>query len=77
MKDCSPHLNASFGTLCVKIGQPFEAQLVFEVCLRIDKTLLSKENVADFDFLRMFKDSLCLETLTDLDAKGAKRSVKM
>ena len=27
--------------------------------------------------LRMFKDSLRLEKLTDLDAKGAKRSVKM
>ena len=33
---CSPHLYASFGIFYVKIGQSFEAQLAFEVCLKID-----------------------------------------
>ena len=37
------------------------------------RQIVVSENVADFDFLRMFKDSLCLETLTDLDGKGAKK----
>ena len=36
---------------CVQIGQFFEAQWVFEVCLKIDKLLLSKENVDDFGIL--------------------------
>ena len=36
----SPHLYASFGTFYAKIGQSFEAQWVFEVCLEIDKSLL-------------------------------------
>ena len=45
---CSPHLYASFGTFCVQIGQSFEAQWVFEVCLKILKSLLSKQNVVDF-----------------------------
>ena len=74
-KICSPNIYASFGTFCVKIGQLFESQWAFQECLNIDKSLFSKENVADFR--RMFKDSLRLETLTNLDAKGAKRSVKM
>jgi len=47
----SPHLYASFGTFCVQIGQLFEAKRVFEVCLEIDKSLLSKENVVDFEIL--------------------------
>ena len=73
----SLHIYACFGTFCVQIGQIFESQWAFEECLNIDKSLFSQENVADFDFLRIFKDSLRLETLTDLDAKGAKRSVNM
>ena len=38
-----------------------------------------QENVVDFGILpnRMFKDSLCHDKLTDLDAKGSKRSVKI
>ena len=34
-----------------QIGQLFEVQRVFEVCLEIDKSLLSKENVVDFGIL--------------------------
>ena len=72
----SPCLYASFGTFCAQIGQSFEAQWVFEVCLEIKKSLLSKENVVDFGILGMFKYLLCRDQLTNLDAKGIKRSVK-
>ena len=48
---CSPHLYASSGTFCSQIGQLFETHWVFEVCLEIDKSLLSKENVCDFAIL--------------------------
>ena len=34
---CSPHFYASFGTFYSQIGQLFEAQGVFEVCMKIDK----------------------------------------
>ena len=40
-----PSLYASFGTFCVEIGQ------LFEVCLKIDESLSSKENVVDFGIL--------------------------
>ena len=33
---CSPYLYASFSTSYAQIGQLFEAQWVFEVCLKID-----------------------------------------
>ena len=36
---CSPHLYASFGTFCAQIGQLFEAQWIFQACLKIDKSL--------------------------------------
>ena len=61
IEDGSSHIYASFGTRCVQIGQLFEAQWAFEECLKIDKSSFSKENVADFEFFRMFKDSLRLE----------------
>ena len=48
---CSPHLYASFDTFCAQIGQLFEAQWVFEVGLKIDKLLSSKENIVDFGIL--------------------------
>ena len=35
-KACIPLFYASFGTICPKIGQLFEAHRVFEVCLKID-----------------------------------------
>ena len=47
----SPHLYPSFGTFCAQIGQLFEAQWVFEICLKINKSLSSKENVVDFAIL--------------------------
>ena len=45
------HIYASFDTFCVQIGQLFEAQSVFEICLKIDNWLSSKENVVDFGIL--------------------------
>ena len=36
-----------------------------------------KVNVVDFEFFRKFKVSLCLKWMTNLNTKGAKRSVKM
>ena len=45
----SSHLYASFGTFCVQIGQFFEAQWVFENCLKTVKSLFSKENVVNFE----------------------------
>ena len=74
---CSSHLYASFGTFCVQIAQLFEAQWVFEKCMKTVKSLFSKENDVDFEFFRKFNVSLCLEKLTNLDVKGAKRSAKM
>ena len=50
IKIVSLNLYASFGTFCVQMGQLFESQWAFEECLKIDKTLFFKENVADFNF---------------------------
>ena len=55
LKIYSPHLYASFDTFCVQIGQSFEAQWVFEVCLKIGKSPLS-----NLKFFRIFKDPLRL-----------------
>ena len=71
------NLYASFGTFCVQIGQFFEAQWVFEKCLKTVKSVFLKENIANFEFIWMYKNLLCLESLTNLNAKGVKGSVKM
>ena len=42
------NLYGSLGTFCAQIGQLFEAPWVFQVYSKIDKLLLSKENVVDF-----------------------------
>ena len=54
----NPYLYASFSTFCVQIGQLFEAQWVFETCLKINKLFSSKENVRRFrnSSVQMFKD---------------------
>ena len=64
----SLHFYASFGTFCIQIGQLFEAQ-AFEVIF------FQKQQI--YHFQTFFKDSLGLQKLTNFDAKGAKRSVKM
>ena len=66
-----------FWYFCVQSGQLFEAQWAFEECLKVDKSPFSNENVDDFEFLRLFRDTLCLYLLTNLEAKGTKRSVKI
>ena len=48
----------------------------FEKFLKTMKALFSKDNDVDFELFRKFKISLCLEQLINLNAKGAKRSVK-
>ena len=60
---CSPDLYASFGTFCVQIGQLFEAQWVFEVCLKVDESMLCyRRKMSSISvFFRIFKDSLCRE----------------
>ena len=54
----SSHFYASFGSFYVQIGQLFEAQWVFEICMKTVKSLFSKENYVDFEFFRKFKVSL-------------------
>ena len=70
----SSHSYASFGTFCVQIGQLFEAQADFKLLEEI-KIFLRKQWFCRFQ--TFFKDSLCLQKLADLDAKDAKRSVKI
>ena len=67
----SSHLYASFGTFCVQIGQFFEAQWVFEKCLKTVKSLFSKENEVDFEFFRKFKVSKNLPIWTQKVPKEA------
>ena len=55
-----PNLHTSFGTFCVQSGQSFKPQTQIE-SLNIDKSPFTKENVANFVFFRVFKDSLCIE----------------
>ena len=73
----SSHIYASFGTFWVQIGQLFEAQWDLELSeeFEIDVIFLQKQRF--YRFPTFFKDSLCLQKLTDLDAKGAKRSVNL
>ena len=67
----------SFGTLFVQNGQLFEAQWDFKLSeeFEIDVIFLWKQRF--YRFHTFFTYSLCLEKLTNFNAKGAKRSVKM
>ena len=62
----SSHLYASFDTFCVQIGQLFVAHWDFK---------LSEE--FEIDAIYIFQRLTMPQKLTDLGAKGAKRSVKM
>ena len=64
----SSNLYASFGTFCVRIGHLFEAQRVFEKCMRTVKSLFLKENDADFEFFRKFK-SHCVQIIDQFECK--------
>ena len=50
----SSHLCDSFGTFYVQIGTLFEAQWVFDKCMKTVKSPFSKENDVDFEFFRKF-----------------------
>ena len=79
-RSLSPHLYASFGNFYAKIGQLFVAQWVQYICMLCPGWFILVESVlmsSIFKFFWMFKDSLHREWLTNFDAKGAKRSVKM
>ena len=67
----------AYHSFCVQIGQIFVVQWLFENFLKTVKSLFLNENVVNFEFFIKFKVSLCLKGLTNLVAKGAKRSVKM
>ena len=73
----SSNLYASFNTFCVQIGQLFEAQWDFKLSeeLEIEVIFLRKQRFHSFQ--TFFKDSLCLEQLTNFDAKGVKRRIKI
>ena len=73
----SLHIYASFGTFCVQIGQFFEAQWDFKLSEEFDIEIIFLRKKRCYRFQTFFKGWLCLEKLTNLNAKGAKRSVKM
>ena len=73
----SSHLNASFGTFCVQIGQIFELQWDFKLSEKFEIDLIFLQKQHFYRFQAFFKDSLSLQKLTNQDAKCAKRSVKM
>ena len=74
---CIPHLYASFGTFCVQIGQLFKTQCDFKLSEEFEIDLIFLRKQQFYHFHTSFTDSLCLELLTNLDAKDTKRSVKM
>ena len=73
----SSNLYAPFGTFCVEIVQLLVTQWVFKFSeeFEIDVIFLQKQRF--YHFQTFSKHSLCPPNLTNLDAKGAKRSVKM
>ena len=73
----SPHFYASFGTFCVQIGQLLGAQWVFKHSKEFRNRLHFPSKTVNCRFSTYFKDSLSFQKLTNLEAKGAKRSVKM
>ena len=73
----SSYLYASFDTFCVQIGPLFEAQWDFKLSeeFKIDVIFRQKQRFHRFETFS--KGLLCLQKLTNLDAKGVKRSWKM
>ena len=72
-----PTLCASFGTFCVNIGQLFEVRKDFKLLEEFELDVIFLRKQRYYCFQTFFKDSMCLANLTNLDAKGAKKSVKM
>ena len=71
------HLHASFGTFCVQNGQLFESQRDFKLSKDFKIGLFFLKNQRFYSFQTFFKYSLWLQKITNLNAKGAKRSMKM
>ena len=65
---------ASFGKFWVQLSQLFESQWVLKVPWEIVFGDFFLRRWRNPDISRIFKDSLWLEYLTDLDSKGTKRS---
>ena len=51
---CNPHFYASFGTFCVQSGQFFEAELVFEKCLNIDKIWMEIQTTEVYLYIHIY-----------------------
>ena len=56
---CSPLFYTSFGTFCAQIGQLFELQWIFEVCLKSTNRPHGRKMLLISEFFRLLKDSLC------------------
>ena len=76
-KGFSSHIYASFDIICFQICQSFEAQWDFKLWEEFEKDLIFVRKQRFYRFQTFYKDSLCLQKLTNLDARGAKRSVKI
>ena len=73
----SSNLYNSFGTFCVNIGQLFEAKWDFKLSEEFEIDVIFLRKHPFYRFQTFFKDLLCLQKLTNLDSKCAKRSVNM
>ena len=74
IKVCSLHLYISLGTFLVNSSRHSES---LKYAWKSTNRCYLRKMSSISEFFRMFNDSLCLEWLTNLDAKGAKRSVKI
>ena len=54
---CSPLFYTSFGTFCAQIGQLFELQWIFEVCLKSTNCPHGRKMLLISEFFRLLKDS--------------------
>ena len=77
LKKALIEVDRSFGTFCVQIGQVFKSRWDFIPSKNFEINLIFLKKQRFYRFQRFFKESLWLQKLTNLDAKGAKRSVKM
>ena len=73
----SSHLHASFGSFWVQIGQIVEALWYFKLSEEFEICVIFLRKHQFYHFQTFFKVLLCLQKITYLDVKGAKRTVKM
>ena len=79
IKVCSQHLYASFGAFCVRIGQLFAAQWVFKISEEFQNRRHFPSKTVNCRFSNILQRLAVPRMIghANLDAKGAKRSVKM